>query len=117
MSTTPLGRGATSTAEYLAIRAAAMTEAQLQALILDAARVNGWLAYHTHDSRRSQPGFPDLVLVRGRRTIYRELKTQKGRLRPDQTKWLNALDLAGNDTGVWRPADWFNDVIVRELAA
>ena len=41
-----------------------MTEKKFQAAVLQIANMYGWLAYHTHDSRRSAPGFPDLVLVR-----------------------------------------------------
>ena len=35
-----------------------MTEEKLQRCILELANVCGWLAYHTHDSRRSPKGFP-----------------------------------------------------------
>ena len=43
-----------------------MNEAELQRNVLSLAAMTGWLAYHTYDSRRSQAGFPDLVLVRRR---------------------------------------------------
>ncbi len=39
-------------------------EKPFQAQVVELARLSGWLTYHTHDSRRSQSGFPDLVLVR-----------------------------------------------------
>lgn len=102
-------------AEYHAKRAAEMTERQLQDLILDAARKLGWLVYHTHDSRRSQPGFPDLVLVKGKRILYRELKRQTGRTTPDQDTWLAALTTAGQDARIWRPTDWFANLVTDEL--
>lgn len=41
-----------------------ISEKEFQAQVLDLARLTGWLCYHPHDSRRSAPGFPDLVLVR-----------------------------------------------------
>jgi len=72
--------------------------------------------YHAHDSRRSPPGFPDLVIT-GRRTIYRELKTQKGDVSASQREWLDALREAGDDVDVWRPSDWLSGRIERELAA
>lgn len=83
-----------------------MTEAQLQTLVLQAARTQGVLAYHTHDSRRSQPGFPDLVLVGRAGVLYRELKTEKGKLSDDQEHWLASLVAAGEDACTWRPHDW-----------
>lgn len=56
-----------------------MTERDIQAAI-DLCRWLGLLAYQSHDSRRSAPGFPDLVTVGRRGLIYRELKTAAGRL-------------------------------------
>ena len=75
-------------------------EKQFQAQVIKAL---GWLVYHTYDSRKCEPGFPDLVLVRDR-TMYRELKTEKGRLTKPQRKWGDALKKAGEDYKVWRPS-------------
>lgn len=87
---------------------AAVTEKQLQAQVLQLARLSGWRCYHTYDSRRSAPGFPDLVLVRPPRLIFVELKTTTGRLRPTQAEWLD--DLAGCEDApevhIWRPSSW-----------
>lgn len=107
----------TTLAEYNAMKAAAMTEGQLQAVIIANAERNNWLVYHTHDSRRSQPGYPDLHLVHATRglSIFRELKTQKGKLRPDQVTWITALEQIGCDVAIWRPADWFNGSITELL--
>lgn len=82
------------------------TEARFQAEIERMAKAAGWLHYHTHDSRRSQAGYPDLTLVRGRKLLFRELKTETGRVTPEQRRWLEALEAAGQDAGVWRPRDW-----------
>ena len=59
-----------------------LTERQFQRQVLDLARLCGYRAYHTHDSRRSQPGFPDIVLVNPERrhTLFVELKTSTGRV-------------------------------------
>ena len=50
--------------------------------VVDLARTLGWRVYHTYDSRRSQPGFPDLVLVR-ERILFLELKSETGKLSHD----------------------------------
>lgn len=83
-----------------------MSEADLQRAILDAALWLGWLSYHTYDSRRCSPGFPDLVLVHPTRgCIFAELKGPRGRLRPEQIQWVKTLRLAGSEVYVWRPDD------------
>ncbi|WP_235929083.1 VRR-NUC domain-containing protein [Marisediminicola senii] len=103
--------------EYHAMQARNMTEDQLQRVVIAMAERLGFLVYHTHDSRRSQPGFPDLVLVHPARgmCLYRELKKQNGATRPDQKKWLAALTAAGQDAAIWRPSDWFSNAIDAEL--
>jgi hypothetical protein len=65
----------------------------------------GWMVYHTHDSRRSAAGFPDLVLVRNV-VLFADLKTDAGKTTPDQEAWLTALRAAGELAEVWRPKDW-----------
>jgi len=93
-----------------------MSEAQLLAAVRQACRTLGLLCYHTYDSRRSDPGFPDLVIV-GERVIYRELKTERGRVRPEQSVWLDALTAAGQDADIWRPRDLHSGRIASELAS
>lgn len=83
-----------------------MSEKQWQWLVVNLATSLGYLAYHTFDSRRSNPGFPDLVLVGNGKVIYAELKTEKGRVRPEQKKWLKALKSNGAEAYLWRPQDY-----------
>lgn len=95
-----------------------MLEKPFQDGVLKLAKFNGFgLAYHTHDSRRSAPGFPDLVLVNTRtgRVLWRELKTNKGRVSPDQQAWLDGLTAVGMDACVWRPNDLDSGRILAEL--
>ena len=88
-----------------------VTERQLQAQVVQLAQLNGWRCYHTFDSRRSAPGFPDLLLVRPPRLIFAELKSEKGRLRPAQAECFAALAEVERapETYVWRPGD-FGDI-------
>lgn len=84
-----------------------VSEKDFQAALVDYARLRGWMVYHTYDSRRSVPGFPDLVLVHPvRGVMFRELKTDKGRVSKAQRDWLAAINKAGGDAGLWRPRDW-----------
>ena len=92
--------------------ALAMTEAELMAAIRQLARLTGWRCYHTRYSLGSDPGFPDLVLVRLGRMVVAELKGPRGRLTPAQQEWLDALvEVEGRTGGVvevhlWTPEDW-----------
>jgi hypothetical protein len=91
-----------------------MTEADLERQVRGIARDLGLLAYHTHDSRRSPGGFPDWVFA-GARVAFRELKRQSQKPTPAQQAWLDRLAAAGQDAGVWRPADLLSGRVAREL--
>jgi len=75
--------------------------------IVELARNTGWLVYHPYDSRRSEPGFPDLVMTKPKRLVIAEIKTEKGKTSPAQDKWLETLRTArGVKVKLWRPSDW-----------
>ena len=80
-------------------------EKEFMARVVALAKANGWLCYHTHYSRKSEKGFPDLVLVRDR-VIFAELKSAEGRLSEEQGEWVAALGRAGARVAVWRPCHW-----------
>ena len=89
------------------------------AAVIELATLCHWLVYHTYDSRRSQAGFPDLVLVKPDKLIFAELKTTKGAIRPAQRKWLDtlatmAIEQSQVEIYLWRPDDW--DGIVKIIA-
>lgn len=112
----PADRHAVAPARQAALDA--MSEKDFQAGVLKLALFHGFkLRYHTHDSRRSAPGFPDLVLVNPRtgRVLWRELKTNKGRVSPEQQEWLDGLTACGMDAGVWRPNDLDDGRVLAEL--
>lgn len=68
-----------------------LTEREMQDAIRVAALRNGWHFYHTHDSRRSDGGFPDCVCVKNGRVLVFELKKQSGRVSEKQRGWIAAL--------------------------
>ncbi len=83
------------------------SEKHFQSQVLELARLSGWRCYHTFDSRRSAPGFPDLVLVRPPVVLFAELKAEGGRVRPEQAAWLRVLGACpGVAVRLWRPGDW-----------
>lgn len=84
-----------------------LTESQFLQQVRDLAKLTGWETYHTHNSQRSEPGWPDLVLASAtqRRVLFVELKTAVGRVSTHQQKWLDLLAGCGLESAVWRPAD------------
>lgn len=94
-----------------------IAEKDLQAAVVELAQYCGWKPYHTFDSRRSDPGFPDLVLVRRERLIFAELKSQTGNLTLPQMQWISALMKLEAPTDaavqcfVWRPDQWLDGSI------
>jgi hypothetical protein len=94
-----------------------ITEAQLQRDIIELCSWHHLLVYHTHDSRRSRRGFPDLVIVGPRGVLFRELKSETGKMEPDQTCWGQGLAESGANWAVWRPGDWHSGRIRAEVLA
>jgi hypothetical protein len=90
-------------------------EADFQAQLVSAAKRLGWRVFHDYDSRRSEPGFPDLVLASRtqRRVIFAELKTGSGQLSEEQAWWAVTLSAAGIEYYLWRYANW--DLALRTL--
>lgn len=86
----------------------AKDEKAFMADVMKEARKRGWnLIYHTHDSRKSAKGFPDLVMIRGPRLVFAELKSQTGKVEPEQQEWLDALmAVRGPWVFLWRPSNW-----------
>lgn len=116
----PTPTRATTLPRYTDAMARGMSEATLQTNIVAAAKALGWHTYHTHDSRRSDPGFPDLCLVHSKqdRCLFAELKRQNGRSRPDQLIWADNLKaLSYVEYHLWRPSDWLAGDVTRILAA
>ena len=101
-----------------------MTEREFQQAVVQLARLMGWRVHHTRPALtqrgrwltpiQGDAGFPDLVLCRGGRVIFAELKRNGARPTPAQRGWLEALQAcAGVECYLWTPSDW--DAIVRTL--
>ena len=97
--------------------AAAMSEAELEEHVRAICNDLGVLRIHVYNSRGTTPGVPDDILVGPRGILWRELKTAKGKVTPAQLAMGKALQSAGQDWAVWRPADWLNGTVAAELAA
>lgn len=105
------------------LQAPPITEAEFQALVIDAAHALGWQHLHVRRSigkgrkwvTATNVAWPDLTLwsETQRRVVFAELKTDKGQLSVDQVRVLASLEAAGAEVRVWRPADF--DLIVDDL--
>jgi len=84
-----------------------VTEASWQQTVKEAAEMFGWWVYHTHDSRHSQPGFPDLVLIKPPRVMFIELKRETGQLTIEQRYVMDMLgECSEIETHIARPSNW-----------
>lgn len=99
---------------------ASLSEAEWQAWIVSLARARGWLVWYQPDwvyrmvvrdmQRRRvardwpDAGFPDLWLVHpsGRMAVL-ECKSERGAVRAEQRRWIDALVASGIDARVVRP--------------
>jgi hypothetical protein len=89
----------------------AMTEQDLQDVVIDMAHMFGWKVAHFRPARTEHgwttpvaadgAGFPDLCLARRGQVMFVELKTVTGRIRPQQQAWLDQL----SDAHLIRPTD------------
>lgn len=81
------------------------TEKQFRQMVIDACKLFGWAYYFTWNSLHSPAGFPDLVLVKGDRLIFAELKSDKGKVSEVQRLWLCDLIQTKTEVYIWRPGD------------
>ena len=101
--------------------AKAMTEAELQANILDMALKAGWLAFHIRPAMNKRgvwsspmqgnPGYPDLTLARNGIVFFFELKSEKGKLTVQQQEWYHALP----NCLIIKPHNWLSGEVESRL--
>ena len=82
-----------------------ITERQWQEQVEQLAGLFGYRFYHTWNSIKSNPGFPDLVLLKPPRLIFAELKVDGKKPTRDQQAWLDEVRATGVESYTWYPAD------------
>lgn len=93
------------------------SEATFTRMVIQFAKLHGWGVTHFRPCRTSKgwrtpvqgdAGFPDLVLVKGTRVVFAELKSSRGVLSPEQQVWRDALCAVGSTVEwyLWRVGEW-----------
>lgn len=93
-----------------------MTEEEWQRQVVELAGILGWKHLHVRrtigrggrwTTSTNLKGFPDLMLWHEgmRRVVAAELKSERGRLSPEQVDVLRSLRAAGMEAYVWKPSD------------
>jgi hypothetical protein len=95
-----------------------MAESVFQARVASYAVTRGALHYHTHNSERSEGGFPDSFIL-GNYMMFRELKSDSdsATVSKKQREWIEKLESVGADVGVWWPIDWESGKVHAEIDA
>lgn len=114
-----MARNLTSIEEYRRLLAGATSEDELLLDVASRLTLGRWRWHHIRRADLAQqqgdPGWPDVVAVRGDLLLVRELKAGSGRYETGQREWLASLAAVRRvDVGTWRPSDI--DEIGRVLA-
>ena len=104
----------------------AISEADFQDMISDLAHLCGYKVAHFRKARKKDgswitpvsadgKGWPDLILCNDKRksVIVTEIKSEQGKVTPEQQDWIDRLSQCGIETHVWKPSQW--DEIVLKL--
>lgn len=83
-----------------------MSERAWQDVVVDLARLCGWLPFHVLRSKGMEAGWPDLVLIRPPDIVFAELKRERGKVTAAQARVLDMLERCGLEVHVWRPSDF-----------
>lgn len=92
-----------------------ISEAEFQRQVIEIAIWHGWLIDHTPPMRSAKgaiftgglTGKTDLVLfsLKGKGIIYAELKSETGKLSPNQAVFKNVVINNGGEYHLWKPSD------------
>jgi hypothetical protein len=103
-----------------------MREAELQAAVIETARLFNWRVAHFRAARTKHgwrtpvaadgAGWPDLALAREGRLVFLELKAKGKRPTPEQEGWLGVLSsVPGVEAHVVTESDWGSGMVERLL--
>jgi len=96
----------------------------VESVLEDALRTLGWRFMHQRPAQTARgwrtaltgdKGFPDYVAIRRDRMLFIEAKGKANRLEPEQLAWRDAIEAAGGEYHVVRPANL--DDFVRAVLA
>lgn len=97
-----------------------ISEEEFLGQIIELAHLYQWRVHHVRPAWTNKGwrtpiqgdvGFPDLVLARSPRVIIAEVKSEKGRLTPEEREWLTEVDTCvGVESYLWRPRMW-DDIV------
>lgn len=94
-----------------------ISEGDFLGQVIDLAHVYGWKVAHFRPAQTKYgwrtpvqadgKGFPDLVMLKPPRLVFAELKSEKGKLSPEQEGWLSLLKgIKGIEVYCWKPKDF-----------
>ncbi len=92
-----------------------LTEAQFSQQVEDLLNLYHWKWCHFRPARTEKgwrtplsghKGFLDYIAVKSGRLLIFELKSDTGKVSPEQQCWLDELDRTLIPVFVWRPRDW-----------
>lgn len=92
-----------------------ISEAKFQKQVTDLCDQLGLHWFHNPDSRRVNPGLPDLIIIGDGGVIYAELKSRTGTLRTEQRKVIYRLRKSGQRVHIWRPGNLTSGAIYAAL--
>ena len=102
------------------------TERDFQSWVNDLLALRGWRKVYedvpltkcykcgTYPPQRKVRGHPDIEIVRGNRLVYLELKSDKGRVQPEQRETIDALKkVTTTSAGIMRPSNrgWIEEAL------
>ena len=95
--------------------AARMPERELQGLVAEMCAHLNLLHFHVYYAKHMRAGWPDSTIIGAGKVIFRELKSEYGRLTAEQKLVGERLKAAGAEWNVWRPRHWISGQIETEL--